>query len=571
MFLSISDVLNRLLLVLVLQYYYSEYNHDSNAFVSADRRVYSGFLEPMPFLVHYASGYVEPPGLVDLKSLEFSTPYSSSWTGAANASVVDVVLFYEPQDCINTAATQSRPGGCDWTKLGIGENGNGELLWCCTEDHFEMGLCDGPVDRLIVDRNTFQGQMRSLDIPGPPDLVSKQILKNPVFDIPATSGSGKYILIMANCNVNGRLVEVEGSYAFRSKAGYLPANLIGTMRFYFLMLVAYSLLIVAAWWGLGYSFWPRTITPPCRQGRRQLFVERGIILTIGLGWLEAVVRSLDFFLWNIRGTHANALVYLTILPDVSKHALTRTLLVMLGVGWGVVASPASVSAVSMKQHYIRMVVLGGSYFILSTVVKILNLELIATLENFSHFDDTSIRSEAIDLLAGETAASLCILGIDILYAIYIAATLAKTLQYLELNYCSSRSLVRYRHFRTLVTVIVGVAAVYLIMVKIQVLDHNKDDTVLSWIASNLMELDYFVMIAGVTYLWRPGDSEILPLLEGEEDENDNDEEGRNEVELRGEEMEVTRSFTASSAAYTPVEQHDLELSESLPVKSGVAT
>ncbi|KAI2493133.1 Lung seven transmembrane receptor [Fragilaria crotonensis] len=162
MFLSISDVLNRLLLLLVLHYYYAEYNHDSNVFVSADRRVYSGFLEPMPFLVHFASGYVEPPGLVDLKSLEFSTPYSSWWTGAANASVVDVVLFYEPQDCINTAPTQSRPGGCDWTKLGIGENGNGELLFCCTEDHLEMGLCDGPVDRLIVDRNTFQGQMRSL-------------------------------------------------------------------------------------------------------------------------------------------------------------------------------------------------------------------------------------------------------------------------------------------------------------------------------------------------------------------------------------------------------------------------
>ncbi|KAI2490588.1 Lung seven transmembrane receptor [Fragilaria crotonensis] len=545
MFLSISDVLNRLLLLLVLQYYYAEYNHDSNVFVSADRRVYSGFLEPMPFLVHFASGYVEPPGLVDLKSLEFSTPYSSWWTGAANASVVDVVLFYEPQDCINTAPTQSRPGGCDWTKLGIGGNGNGELLFCCTEDHFEMGLCDGPVDRLIVDRNTFQGQMRSLDIPGPPDLVSKQILKNPVFDIPATSGSGKYILIMANCNVNGRLVEVEGSYAFRSKAGYLPANLIGTMRFYFLMLVAYSLLIVAAWWGLGYSFRPRTITPPCRQGRRQLFVERGIILTIGLGWMESVVRSLDFYLWNIRGTQANALVYLTILPDVSKHALTRTLLVMLGVGWGVVASPASVSAVSMKQHYIRMVVLGGSYFILSTVVKILNLELIATLENFSHFDDTSIRSEAIDLLA-----DFAIFGTELLF---------------QSKFGAISSLPH------LVAVVVGVAAVYLIMVKIEVLDHNKDDTVLSWIASNLMELDYFVMIAGVTYLWRPGDSEILPLLEGEEDENDDDEEGRNEVELRGEEMEVTRSFTASSAAYTPVEQHDLELSESLPVKSGVAT
>ena len=571
MFPSVSKLPFRLLLVLVLQYYYSEYNQDSNVFVSAERRVYSGYLEPMPFLVHYASGYVDPPGSVDLSLLEFSTPYTSSWNGAASASVVDVVLFYEPQDCIDSVATQSHPGGCDWTTLGIGENGNGDLLWCCTEEHLARGRCDGPVDRLILDRNKFQGLARSLDIPGPPDTLSKQILKNPVFDIPSTSASGKYVLIMANCNVNGRLVEAEGTYAYRSKSGYLPADLIGAMRFYFLMLIVYSLLILAACWGLGYSYWPRTLLSSSRQGRRQLFVERGILLTIGLGWLEAALRSLDFFLWNVRGTHSDALPYIIVVPDVSKHALSRTLLVMLGLGWGVVASPVSVSTVSMKQHYIRMVILGGSYFILSTVIKILDFEVIASLQNFNRIDDTQIGSNTIELMVVVSVLSLFEIGIDILYAVYIAATLAKTMQYLELNHASSRSVARYRQFRTLVGVVVAVAAMYVIAVKIAVLDHKKDDTLLSWITSNLMELDYFVMITGVTYLWRPADSEILPLLEGEEDENDDDDEGHNEVELRGEEMEVTRSLTAASVAYTPVEQHDLELSESAPVAAGVPT
>ena len=151
-------------------------------------------------------------------------------------------------------------------------------------------------------------------------MIRNQVITDPMIDIPSGAESGKYVLLMANCNINGQLVEVEGTYAFQSKSGFLSANLIGTMGYYFLMLVAYSLSLVAAFWRLGYSFWHRSvilstasrmssvIAPSFHQSRRQVMVERGIVATIGLGLLEAMMRSLDHIIWNSSGFHSNVLV-----------------------------------------------------------------------------------------------------------------------------------------------------------------------------------------------------------------------------------------------------------------------
>ena len=577
-------------LLLVIQCY------NTIVLVTAERRTYSGYLEPMPWMVHYSSGMVEAPGSVDLRSLLFSTPDPSPYPHAAQGSVVDILVFFEPpnaaivnaEEATTTTPTTTGQGGntksnanadrYDWVELGIGQGVFGRLQWCCTEDDFSRGRCDGPVGQLIVNQDKFKGQRRSLQIPGPPNMIQNQVITDPIVVIPAGAESGKYVLLMANCNINGRLVEVEGTYAFQSKSGFLPANLIGTMRFYLLMLTAYSLLLVAAFWRLGYSCWHRSvilsetsrmssvIAPSSRgQSRRQLMVERGIVATIGLGFLEAMMRSLDFIIWNSSGLRSNALVYLTIVPDVSKHVLSRTLLVMLGLGWGVVPAPASVSTVSMRQHCIRLVILGASFFILTATGKILDLQLIARLQNFNQIGGNIVRVE-VEYLGVLSVLSLCILGIDALYAVYIAATLSATMKYLELNHGSSRSLVRYRQLRTLVLVVIAVAVLYMMVVRFEILDNKQDNTVLSWIVFNLMEFDYFILIACVTYLWRPTDSEVLLLLEGEEDD-EGDDDVHNGLELRGEEMQARRSL----ASYSAVEQHDLELTADDPVTAGVAT
>ena len=65
-----------------------------------------------------------------------------------------------------------------------------------------------------------------LDIPG--KGKTKLALREPVFDLTHDDDtSGKYVLLMANCNDNGRTVSVDGTYTFKSTHGYLPGDLFG--------------------------------------------------------------------------------------------------------------------------------------------------------------------------------------------------------------------------------------------------------------------------------------------------------------------------------------------------------
>ena len=354
------------------------------------------------------------------------------------------------------------------------------------------------------------------------------------------------------------------------------------MRFYSIMVAVYSFLITAAicWWRYSLRH-PSVIQSSSssqmrmtaghvalissRQLRRRLLVEHGILITIWLGWLEATMRSLDFVIWNANGTRNNSVDYLVLVPDVSKHVLTRTLLVMIGLGWGIVSPSASVSTVSMPQHYLRLVILGAVFFALTAASKIIIFKVSAKLQEFDHIDDPHIQTEVMELMGIDAILSLFIMGIDVVYAIYIAATLTQTLKYLEVHHVQSRSLVRYRQLRMAVLVVVALAALYFMLIQFEVLD-NKTSGGFPFIALNLMELDYFIMIASVAYLWRPTDSEVLPLLEGEE-EDEGDDDGHHVLELRGTDVEANRSM----AAYSAVDQNDLELTEDVPIKVGVAT
>ena len=76
-------------------------------------------------------------------------------------------------------------------------------------------MCNGTPEeygKMIIDQEKFTGQYRSLTIPatGHQDLqmkLGKMDVKGP---------SGKYILIMANCDVSGRDVEASGKYIWMS-------------------------------------------------------------------------------------------------------------------------------------------------------------------------------------------------------------------------------------------------------------------------------------------------------------------------------------------------------------------
>ena len=101
--------------------------------------------------------------------------------------------------------------------------------------------------------------------------------------------SGKYILIMSNCNVEGRDVNASGKYVWMSDHGYLPGDLFGELYFYILVTILYALLFTS--YGVAMKRYEESRIP----------IQNYVILTIGMGFAEVFFRAGDYWVWNEDG------------------------------------------------------------------------------------------------------------------------------------------------------------------------------------------------------------------------------------------------------------------------------
>ena len=203
--------------------------------------------------------------------------------GLGGGSTVDIVVFHVPDEC-----ARSREG-CDWTELGVGaSDADGNLRWCCSDDAVALGFCkaDRQYGRLIIDQDKFQGDHRVLAIPAS-GHVERRITDG---RMDFATEEGRYVMIISNCNDYGRDLQVTGSYEFVSKHGYLPGELFGEMYFFAAITVVYFVLFL--WYGLSMQCYSES----------RIEVQKWIILSIGLGFLETFFKTGDYFVWNEDGT-----------------------------------------------------------------------------------------------------------------------------------------------------------------------------------------------------------------------------------------------------------------------------
>jgi len=204
-------------------------------------------------------------------------------------TVIDVMFFHEPSDCTKTA------DGCDWTLLGVGtKNSYGEVQYCCTEEGVSSGVCENKsVGRLIIDPELYKGEHRPLLVPPSGEFSSG--VNIPV--MPTKQGTGMYTLAIANCNDFGRDMFISGQYIWKSKGGYLPGNLFDEWHFFIFFLIGYT----------GLLFW---------YGRSMLNnkdaiidIQKWIVGTLSLGLLELILKTMDYFEWNIYGVRSEVIMY----------------------------------------------------------------------------------------------------------------------------------------------------------------------------------------------------------------------------------------------------------------------
>lgn len=285
-------------------------------------RRFDGEINAASNYIHFSEGYVVTPGYIDISNLVFASadegspsayvPEDREWNDdhvavveeatedprnsdnrdsdnndddnnnrsleedigdgtessiVSGSTYVDIVLFHEPSECANTRL------GCDWTDLGVGANdGLGNLRWCCSDDAIGLGLCRGGAKqqgRLIVDSEKFNGQHRFLGVP--PSGKWSRAVKFGMFSLKDESETGKYVMVVANCNdVQGRNLTVTGEYVWKSAHGYLPGNLFGEMYFYFAVAICYLVLLV--WYSIRYSLYRDAAIPIFKWVMATIFI-----------------------------------------------------------------------------------------------------------------------------------------------------------------------------------------------------------------------------------------------------------------------------------------------------------
>lgn len=288
--------------------------------------------------IHYVEGFLLTPGLIHLSELQFVavTSDDSSYnpvedigghddpfgtqSGDSNdvdkgnggdrqldqedfymeGSALDIAVFHLPESCASSRT------GCDWTQLGIGtrsEDGN-DLRYCCTPEAISIGLCRGTQKgRLIMDPEKYQGKVRPISFRlldafvGIPRLTfSIRLPKHRLVNVPAdgyftshlkygrfeeTQNSGKYVVVFANCNQEGRAVIVEGHTVWKSLHGYLPGDKFGLMYFYGIFFLVY--LAILLWYGVAMKMYEDANIP----------IQSWIFATISMGTLEENGRLLE--------------------------------------------------------------------------------------------------------------------------------------------------------------------------------------------------------------------------------------------------------------------------------------
>jgi len=470
--------------------------------VESEIRPFSLLLHPASDYIHYVEGFLLTPGYIDLSQLRFWTVQETELDlpddldaidgegGVGDegdgirrldqhtdqdygmeGSSIDIAVFRLPSNCSNTI------NGCDWTQLGIGARSeNGVLRYCCSDDAIDMGLCHGTqYGRLIMDTDKFIGKHRLVNIPAEGQYDSH--LKYGRFE--QKSGNGKYAVVFANCNDLGREVIVEGKTVWKSRHGYLPGDLFGLMYFdAFLFLLYFCILL---WYGITMKMYEDANIP----------IQTWIFGTISMGCLELFFRAGDLFVWNEDGSRFWVAFYVGVMVGVLKRGVSRCLIVMVALGWGVVRD--ELGSVMKKINF-----LGGLYIATSLVCDIMTVVAYTEVQKISQEEE----QELFDVVS---ILRIVIAVIDVTFYVWIIDSLNATMEYLESNNQTSK-LLRYLRLRCILLFSILFAVIWSVFGMVNTVDEGIVEDEQNWILDASMELNYIFVLMGVAILWRPHES-----------------------------------------------------------------
>jgi len=433
-------------------------------------------------------------------------------------SQVDIAIVFQPASCANTRS------GCDWVDLGVGaKTDDGEVRWCCAGDAMELGLCEKGSQYYgqMILNSDFKGTHRYVEIPSAEDDLQNNMGDDDKSEILTIKWgeieeyeSGRYTIIFANCNDDqGREVLVTGYTSWKSKHGYLPGELYNFMYFYYFITAVYVALFAS------YVFAMK------KNVESRIDIEKWIFATALMGLLETALESIDFIWWNFSGEQLVVAYYIGALLGVVKCAVSRCLILMVSLGWGVVRD-------SLGPTLPKVIGLGLLYLAASVVRFVMVTIAVEDVSTLSLKEE----DELIDVVQIFT---FILAFIDVCFILWILDSLNGTMEYLE-NMAQTRKLMRYLRLRCIFLFSILFAVVWAVF---SLVDNYDESGILEeqheWVVDGATELNYLFVLIAVAILWWPNPSakEYAYQMElpstGDYDDDEGPDGGGHELELSG--------------------------------------
>ena len=203
---------------------------------------------------------------------------------------------------------------------------------------------------------------------------------------------------------------------------------------------------------------------------------------------------------------------------VLKCGISRCLLVMVSLGWGVVRADLGTTLP-------KIVALGIFYVGVSGVNEFMTTLAVAEMKTLS-IDEEDELFDIIEIL------SFMVFVVDVIFVLWILDALNSTMEYLE-NMNQTRKLMRYLRFRCVFLFAILFSVVWVVF---SLVDTYDEDGILEeqheWVVVAAKELNYLFLLVGIAALWWPNPAakeyayamELPAIQEGDEE---------NELELTG--------------------------------------
>jgi Lung seven transmembrane receptor len=389
--------------------------------------------------------------------------------------VIDVAVFRVPDVCSKN--------GCDWAQSGVGKrrNDNNKLLWCCSQEAIDNNFCtNNEYGRLLINNDIFRGNNFAVTFNA---NSTERVQSISIYDsISAIYTSGTYIVLFSNCNENiATDVKVIGNVSWKSHHGYLPGELFPFMIFHACLLLLYTKIFST------FSFLMK------QHVDNRIDTEKWIYISICMGLTEMIFRYGDYLLWNTVGTRSTLLVWVGILIGSLKHGISRCLLIMLSMGWGVTRD-----TLGSIMTYVAL--FGGVFIATDAVNYSMVVFAISRFEELSNDVHSSIVGLVILLSKLKSI-------IDILLVIWVLVALYKTISFLRILDQTTK-LARMCHLRILfIGSVIFNICIHIVMFLTESSDQVSEGGLVqkrhAWISCAWTEANYLLILIGIAILWRP--------------------------------------------------------------------